>query len=132
MNQILPSTCTKSKENMTPWYDWWPNIARYVEILTQLTSALSNKRKKERIVVSCLLFVSTIYFMKCSQELLKETHQFLAQHLESEGNLRDAEHHYCEANEWLSAVNMYRSNNMWEEAIRVAKVCGFQLLYALC
>ena len=58
------------------------------------------------------------------KELLKETHQFLAQHLETEGNLRDAEHHYCEAGEWLSAVNMYRSNDMWEEAIRVAKLCG--------
>ena len=58
------------------------------------------------------------------KELLKETHQFLAQHLEAEGNLRDAEHHYCEAGEWLSAVNMYRSNDMWEEAIRVAKLCG--------
>jgi intraflagellar transport protein 172 len=61
---------------------------------------------------------------KYRKELLKETHQFLAQHLESEGNLRDAEHHYCEANEWLSAVNMFRSNNMWEEAIRVAKLHG--------
>ena len=46
----------------------------------------------------------------------------MAQHLESEGNLREAEHHYTEASEWLSAVNMYRSNDMWEEAIRVAKV----------
>ena len=54
-------------------------------------------------------------------ELLKETHQYLAQHLESEGNLRDAEHHYCEASEWLSAVNMYRTNDMWEDAMRVAK-----------
>jgi intraflagellar transport protein 172 len=61
---------------------------------------------------------------KHRKELLKETHQFLAQHLESEGNLREAEHHYCEANEWLSAVNMYRSNDMWEEAIRVAKLHG--------
>eukprot|EP00618_Florenciella_parvula_P017071 CAMPEP_0119543784 /NCGR_PEP_ID=MMETSP1344-20130328/54343_1 /TAXON_ID=236787 /ORGANISM="Florenciella parvula, Strain CCMP2471" /LENGTH=1740 /DNA_ID=CAMNT_0007588171 /DNA_START=113 /DNA_END=5335 /DNA_ORIENTATION=- len=58
------------------------------------------------------------------KELLKETHQFLAQHLESEGNLREAEHHYCEAGEWLSAVNMYRSNDVWDEAIRVAKLHG--------
>ena len=43
---------------------------------------------------------------------------------QSEGNLREAEHHYCEAGEWLSAVNMYRSNNMWDEAIRVAKIYG--------
>ena len=61
---------------------------------------------------------------KHRQELLKETHQYLAQHLESEGNLRDAEHHYCEANEWLSAVNMYRTNDIWEEAMRVATMHG--------
>ena len=30
-------------------------------------------------------------------ELVKETHQFLAQTLEMEGTLRDAEHHYVEA-----------------------------------
>jgi hypothetical protein len=30
-------------------------------------------------------------------ELVKETHQFLAQTLEMEGSLRDAEHHYVEA-----------------------------------
>lgn len=58
------------------------------------------------------------------KELLKETHQFLAQQLEMEGALREAERHYAEAGEWLSAVNMYRSNDMWDEAIRVAKVHG--------
>mmetsp|Transcript_6208 Transcript_6208/g.19575 ORF Transcript_6208/g.19575 Transcript_6208/m.19575 type:complete len:1014 (+) Transcript_6208:647-3688(+) len=58
------------------------------------------------------------------QELLKETHQYLAQHLESEGDLRNAEHHYSSAGEWLSAVNMYRTNDLWEEAMRVAKVHG--------
>ena len=61
---------------------------------------------------------------KHRRELLKETHQYLAQHLESEGSLRDAEHHYCEAGEWLSAVNMYRTNDMWEEAMRIAKLHG--------
>lgn len=58
------------------------------------------------------------------KELLKETHQYLAQQLELEGNFREAEHHYAEAGEWLSAVNMYRSNDQWEEAIRVAKYHG--------
>jgi len=58
------------------------------------------------------------------RELLKETHQYLAQHLEAEGNLRDAEHHYVEAGEWLSAVNMYRTNDSWDEAMRVAKAQG--------
>lgn len=39
-------------------------------------------------------------------DVLKETNQFLAQQLEMEGSLKDAEHHYAEAGEWLSAVNM--------------------------
>lgn len=57
-------------------------------------------------------------------DLLKETHQYLAQTLEMEGSLRDAENHYVEAQEWHSAVNMYRSNEMWDDAIRVAKFYG--------
>jgi len=57
-------------------------------------------------------------------DLLKETHQFLAQTLEMEGSLRDAEQHYVEAQEWHSAVNMYRSNELWDDAIRVAKFYG--------
>lgn len=57
-------------------------------------------------------------------DLLKETHQFLAQTLEMEGSLREAEHHYIEAQEWHSAVNMYRSNELWDDAIRVAKFYG--------
>jgi intraflagellar transport protein 172 len=57
-------------------------------------------------------------------DLLKETHQFLAQTLEMEGSLREAEHHYVEAQEWHSAVNMYRSNELWDDAIRVAKFYG--------
>ncbi len=39
-------------------------------------------------------------------EVLKETHQYLAQQLEMEGSLKEAENHYAEAGEWLSAVNM--------------------------
>jgi len=57
-------------------------------------------------------------------DLLKETHQFLAQTLEMEGSLRDAERHYIDAQEWHSAVNMYRSNEAWEDAFRVAKFHG--------
>ena len=57
-------------------------------------------------------------------DLLKDTHQFLAQNLEVEGALKEAEHHYVEAQEWHSAVNMYRSSEMWDDAIRVAKFYG--------
>eukprot|EP00597_Dinobryon_sp_UTEXLB2267_P013909 CAMPEP_0170126096 /NCGR_PEP_ID=MMETSP0020_2-20130122/19456_1 /TAXON_ID=98059 /ORGANISM="Dinobryon sp., Strain UTEXLB2267" /LENGTH=1612 /DNA_ID=CAMNT_0010358929 /DNA_START=619 /DNA_END=5457 /DNA_ORIENTATION=- len=57
-------------------------------------------------------------------EMLKETHQFLAQTMEMEGSLKEAEHHYVEAQEWHSAVSMYRSNELWDDAIRVAKFHG--------
>ncbi|GMH63033.1 hypothetical protein TrST_g9919 [Triparma strigata] len=61
---------------------------------------------------------------KYRKELLGESHKYLAQQLEMEGNLRDAEEHYASAGEWLAAVNMYRTNDNWEEAIRVAKFHG--------
>ncbi|CAM9289225.1 unnamed protein product, partial [Laminaria digitata] len=57
-------------------------------------------------------------------DILKETHQYLAQQLEMDGSLKEAEQHYAEAGEWLSAVNMYRSSDMWNDALRVAKFHG--------
>lgn len=56
--------------------------------------------------------------------LLMETHQFLGQSLEAECCFQDAESHYCEASAWLCAVNMYRANDMWLDAIRVANTNG--------
>ena len=53
-----------------------------------------------------------------------ETYVHLAQQLETEGNYKDAEHYYVEAKDWKSAVNMYRANDLWDEAIRVAKLHG--------
>ena len=61
---------------------------------------------------------------KFRKDLLKDTHMHLAQQLEIEGQLRDAEHHYAESGEWQSAINMYRNNDQWDEAIRVAKFHG--------
>merc|ERR1719502_698098 len=58
------------------------------------------------------------------KELLAETHLHLAQQLETEGNFKLAERHYVEANDWGSAVNMYRANDLWDEAIRVAQRHG--------
>lgn len=46
------------------------------------------------------------------------------QECETEGNLRQAEHYYCEAGDWKAAVNMYRAQDMWDEAHRV---CSFLL-----
>jgi intraflagellar transport protein 172 len=55
------------------------------------------------------------------KELLKETHQYLAQQLEMENNLKQAEHHYVEGGAWSYAVDMYRARDLWVEALRVAK-----------
>lgn len=41
------------------------------------------------------------------------------QELEVEGRLQEAEYHYLEAKDWKATVNMYRVNDMWEEAYRV-------------
>lgn len=82
---------------------------------------------------------------KYRKELLGDTHQHLAkvsasrgrgsgrpsgdksvtnslplmQTLEAEGCLQEAEYHYLEAKDWKAAVNMYRVNDMWEDAYRV-------------
>ncbi|CAH8637155.1 unnamed protein product [Heterobilharzia americana] len=53
-------------------------------------------------------------------DLLDQTYIHLAQELESEGNLKQAEQYYLEAKDWKSAVNMYRSRDRWEDAYRVA------------
>ncbi|KAL9645308.1 hypothetical protein ABK040_002508 [Willaertia magna] len=55
---------------------------------------------------------------------LKQAHLRIAEQLESEGHLRQAEHHYIEASDWKNAVNMYRNNDKWNDAIRVAKAHG--------
>ena len=46
------------------------------------------------------------------------------QELEAEGQLRQAEHHFLEARDWKAAVNMYRNQDMWEEAYRVSYCRG--------
>ncbi|BBM98035.1 intraflagellar transport protein 172 [Marchantia polymorpha subsp. ruderalis] len=61
---------------------------------------------------------------KYRSDLQLETHLHLAQQLESEGALREAEHHYLGAQDWKSTVKMYSVNNMWEDAMRVAKLFG--------
>ena len=51
---------------------------------------------------------------------MQDTHLHLAKELEAEAQHRQAEHHYLEAKDWKGAVNMYRSNDMWEESYRVS------------
>nr|XP_046228660.1 intraflagellar transport protein 172 homolog isoform X2 [Scatophagus argus] len=57
-------------------------------------------------------------------DLLTETHVHLAKELEAESRFSEAEYHFMEAEEWKAAVHMYRVNDMWEDAYRVAKSHG--------
>ena len=57
-------------------------------------------------------------------DLLNDTHMHLAKELEAENQLHQAETHYIAASEWKSAVQMYKNNNQWEEAYRVARGHG--------
>lgn len=59
-------------------------------------------------------------------DLLQDTYIHLAKELEGEGNWRQAEIYYNEAGDWKAAVNMYRAQDMWDEAHRVAKAQGGQ------
>ncbi|KAJ7341442.1 hypothetical protein JRQ81_005540 [Phrynocephalus forsythii] len=58
------------------------------------------------------------------KDLLSDTHLHLGKELEAEGRLPEAEYHYLEAKDWKAAVNMFRMNNLWEDAYRVAKAHG--------
>lgn len=58
------------------------------------------------------------------KDLLQETHNNLAKELEAESRFQEAEYHYLEGQDWKAAVNMYRVNDMWEEAYRIAKTHG--------
>uniref|UniRef100_A0A8C2ZEP1 Intraflagellar transport protein 172 homolog n=1 Tax=Cyclopterus lumpus TaxID=8103 RepID=A0A8C2ZEP1_CYCLU len=57
-------------------------------------------------------------------DLLSETHLHLAKELEAESRFSEAEYHFIAAEEWKAAVHMYRVNDMWEDAYRVAKSHG--------
>ncbi|XP_046838206.1 intraflagellar transport protein 172 homolog [Vespa crabro] len=58
---------------------------------------------------------------KYRSELLQTTHAHLARELDAAGKPREAEEHFLGANDWRGAVASYRSANMWEDALRVAK-----------
>ena len=58
------------------------------------------------------------------KEFLKKTHKMIASYLENDKNYRLAEEHYLLAGEWRTCAGMYRSVNMWEDCLRVAKANG--------
>ena len=53
------------------------------------------------------------------KDALEDTHLYLAKTLEEEGKFKEAELHYLEAKDWKSVVNMYCTNNGFEDAYRV-------------
>ncbi|CUG89196.1 WD40 repeat-containing protein, putative [Bodo saltans] len=57
-------------------------------------------------------------------DFLAKTHLALAGQFEKEGNFKLAEQHFVSGKDWGRAVNMYRDKDMWEDAVRVAKVHG--------
>ncbi|KAM3856962.1 intraflagellar transport protein 172 homolog [Vipera latastei] len=74
---------------------------------------------------NCKMYDEMIRLLaKYHKDLLSDTHLHLGKELEADGNLQEAEYHYLEAKDWKAAVNMYRVNNMWDEAYRVAKAHG--------
>lgn len=58
---------------------------------------------------------------KYRPDLLQTTHIHLAKELNDSGKPREAEEHYLAAGDWKGAVTAFRSANMWEDALRVAK-----------
>lgn len=58
---------------------------------------------------------------KYRPDLLDATHAHLARELDASGKPREAEEHYLAAGDWKAAIAAYRSANMWEDALRVAK-----------
>lgn len=57
-------------------------------------------------------------------DLLTDTHVHLAKELAGKGKLMEAETHYLAANDWKSAVQMYKNSDKWEDGYRVARSYG--------
>ncbi|KPI84420.1 hypothetical protein ABL78_6527 [Leptomonas seymouri] len=55
---------------------------------------------------------------------LLQTHLALGAQFQKEGNLKSAETHYIAGKDWSRAVSMYRDKDLWDDAVRVAKVHG--------
>jgi intraflagellar transport protein 172 len=62
-------------------------------------------------------------------DLLNETHIVLARQFEHERNWKLAEQHFVAAKDWKAAVNVYREQAMWDDALRVAKAHGGPTAY---
>lgn len=63
---------------------------------------------------------------KYRPEYLRDTHLMVANLIceEKSANLKQAELHYLEANDWSSCAEMYKNHELWDDAMRVAKSYG--------
>eukprot|EP00957_Ditylum_brightwellii_P034779 2636086-Ditylum_brightwellii.AAC.1 len=57
-------------------------------------------------------------------DLIQSTYLFIAKQSELEGNFGKTEKHYGSAGDWLVAVNMYQTNDIWDKALQAAKFLG--------
>lgn len=67
-------------------------------------------------------------------DMVSDTYIHLAKEFQAMNNLKQAEIYYVQANDWKSAVNMYRQVDNWEDAYKIAKnnggpVAGKQVAY---
>lgn len=58
------------------------------------------------------------------QAQLAEAHVEVAQQLQEEGLLKEAEKHFVEGGQWKAAVQMWRGAGQWEGSLRLAKQHG--------
>ncbi|CAI4221536.1 unnamed protein product [Auanema sp. JU1783] len=61
---------------------------------------------------------------KYHNEHLLETHKRLGMEFEESGDMKAAEEEYLKAGDWKAAITMYRENEMWADAYRLAKSDG--------
>jgi intraflagellar transport protein 172 len=67
-------------------------------------------------------------------DMVSDTYLHLAKEFEALKNYKQAQSYYVQANDWKSAVNMYRRIDSWDDAYKVAKnhggpVAGKQVAY---
>ena len=58
------------------------------------------------------------------QGQMAETHLEIAQQLQEEGSLKEAEKHFVDSGQWKAAVQMWRAAGQWEGSLRLAKAHG--------
>lgn len=108
------------------------------ENMAQNMEKSGNLKEAERIYLTCSNIDAAIGMYKSHKkyesmmklvkqyhpDLVVDTNTHLAKELENSGQLHQAETHYIAASDWKSAVRMYKNNDNWEDAYRVARTYG--------